>query len=74
MLGVPFFYHSYRRGVRQIHLKTPSDPIDNPTVPEEYVQPETLTQNVICGETIKVGEDVGGRQYLLKRRYCYRNY
>ena len=60
----PFFITATGEGAPDTP-ETPSDPIDNPTVPEEYIQPETLTQNVICGETIKVGEDVGGRQYLL---------
>ena len=60
----PFFINATDEGAPE-DPPTASDPIDNPTTPTEYVQPETLTQKVICGETIKVGEDVGGRQYLL---------
>ena len=60
----PFFITATGEGAPE-DPATPSDPITDPTTPTEYVQPETLTQNIICGETIKVGEDVGGRQYLL---------
>jgi hypothetical protein len=60
----PFFITATGEGAPE-DPATPSDPITDPTTPTEYVQPETLTQNIICGETIKVGEDVGGKRYLL---------
>mgnify|MGYP003108686309 FL=1 len=45
---------------------TADDPIDDPTPPADTVQPDTLTQEVLCGETVKVGEDIGGKIYNLK--------
>ena len=60
----PFFITATGEGAPTTP-SAPSDPIADPVVPAEYVQPATLTQEVICGETIKVGEDVGGRQYVL---------
>jgi len=60
----PFFITATGEGAPE-DPATPSDPITDPTTPTEYIQPETLTQNIICGETIKVGEDVGGKRYLL---------
>lgn len=60
----PFFITATGEGAPTTP-SSPSDPIADPVVPAEYVQPETLTQTVLCGETIKVGEDVGGRQYVL---------
>ncbi len=60
----PFFITATGEGAPTTP-SAPSDPIADPVVPAEYVQPDTLTQEVICGETIKVGEDVGGRQYVL---------
>ena len=61
----PFFITATGEGAPDIPDAV-DDPIDDPVVPEEYVQPETLTQTVLCGETINVGEDVGGRIYKLQ--------
>lgn len=61
----PFFITATGEGAPDIPDAV-DDPIDDPVVPEEYVQPETLTQTILCGETINVGEDVGGRIYTLQ--------
>lgn len=42
-----------------------SDPVDDPTIPAEYVEPEKRTLDIQCGDTVKVGQDVGVRQYNL---------
>lgn len=47
---------------------TPIDittPTNNPTPQPEYVQPAQLTEQVYCGETINIGEDVGVKTYVL---------
>jgi hypothetical protein len=41
------------------------DPIDNPEVPDLYVSPSQVTENVICGQEVNIGEDVGGKIYTL---------
>lgn len=42
-----------------------SDPIDDPDVPVDYVEPAQVTQTVQCGETVNIGEDVGVKTYKL---------
>lgn len=61
----PFFITATGEGAPDIPDSV-DDPIDDPVVPGIYDQPETLTQTVLCGETINVGEDVGGRIYTLQ--------
>lgn len=60
----PFFVSATGEGAPDVPAAA-DDPIDDPTPQPDYVQPETLTQTVLCGETINVGEDIGGRIYNL---------
>lgn len=58
----PFFITATGEGAPDLPDAV-EDPVDDPDVPAIYVQPETLTQNVVCGQEINIGEDVGGRIY-----------
>ena len=60
----PFFLTANSEGAPALPA-TSSDPVSNPTIPTEYVLPTTNTQIIQCGETIKIGEDVGSRIYKL---------
>tara|TARA_R100000951_G_scaffold115977_1_gene125965 strand:+ start:56 stop:1390 length:1335 start_codon:yes stop_codon:yes gene_type:complete len=41
------------------------DPTNDPTPQPEYVQPNNLTEQVYCGDTVNIGEDVGVKSYNL---------
>ncbi len=60
----PFFITANNEGAPPLP-STPTDPVSNPTVPAEYVEPTTFTETVQCGQTVKIGEDVGARIYKL---------
>lgn len=60
----PFFITADDEGVPDLPA-APEDPIDDPEVPVDYVEPATVTKKVKCGDTIKIGEDVGGKIYTL---------
>ena len=38
---------------------------EEPDVPDEYQQPDTLTEGVSCGDVVNIGEDVGVRIFRL---------
>ena len=60
----PFFITANNEGAPPLPA-TSSDPVSNPTVPVEYVEPTTFTETVQCGQNVKIGEDVGSRIYKL---------
>lgn len=71
----PFYITVTDEGAPDLSVDCPVDvsatPIDIPTptndaTPQpEYVQPAQLTEQVYCGETINIGEDVGVKTYVL---------
>ena len=65
----PFFVTATGEGAPDIPDAV-DDPIDDPTPQPDYPADQDdvgpLTQTVLCGETINVGEDVGGRIYTLQ--------
>jgi hypothetical protein len=60
----PFFITADGEGAPNLPA-TSSDPVSDPTVPADYVEPSQATQPVICGEEVNIGEDVGGKIYTL---------
>lgn len=71
----PFYITVTDEGAPDLSVDCPVDvsdtPIDIPaptndaTPQPEYVQPAQLTEQVYCGETINIGEDVGVKTYVL---------
>jgi len=41
---------------------------EEPDVPDEYQQPDTLTEGVVCGDVVNIGEDVGVRIFRLNTK------
>ena len=60
----PFFISADAEGAPELP-DTASDPVDYPEVPAIYVAPSQVTENVICGQEVNIGEDVGGKIYTL---------
>lgn len=60
----PFFISADGEGAPELPA-TASDPVDDPEVPDLYVAPSQVTESVICGQEVNIGEDVGGKIYTL---------
>ena len=60
----PFYITADGEGAPDLPA-TESDPVDDPDVPVDYVEPAQVTQTVLCGETVNIGEDVGVKTYKL---------
>lgn len=60
----PFYITADGEGAPDLPA-APEDPVDDPVVPDAYVEPAQVTQTVQCGEEVNVGEDVGGKIYTL---------
>ena len=71
----PFFITVTNEGAPDLSVDCPVDvsdtpvhipsPTNDPTPQTEYLEPNNLTEQVYCGDTINIGEDIGVKTYSL---------